>query len=86
MQIDPTTLAGAGLTIASGLGTAIAAVWKRLNNKLDQCEEKHGEAQSELVTLSNRVGRLEGAASTFQQVKEHMDALPGQVAEKLKES
>lgn len=57
--MDGTTVTA--LTAVGGvLSGAITAVYKRLTAKLDECEEKHESATTELRDMSERVGKLEG--------------------------
>ena len=86
-----TTIAG---TIATAMAGAIAALWKhtttvanrtedRLTTKLDECEQKHGAAQKEMVALSGRVGQLEGQMEGYTQARNDMKALPDEIVKRL---
>ena len=81
-------------TIATAMAGAIAALWKRtatvanrtedrLTTKLDECEKKHGAAQTAMVALSGRVGQLEGQMEGYTQARNDMKALPDEIVKRL---
>ena len=72
------------ISIAGGVGTAgvaaITTLWrstvavtqrteKRLVSKLDECEQKHEHAQTQLISLTGRVGLLEGKFQSLEETK-----------------
>ena len=57
MSGDEIALVTGGFTVISG---AIAAVWKRTSQKLDQCEETHEECEKNHAALEVRVARIDG--------------------------
>lgn len=55
----------------------------RLTTKLDECEKKHGVAQTAMVALSGRVGQLEGQMEGYTQARNDMKAMPDEIVKRL---
>lgn len=71
--MDPTEVVGMAAAIVVALSGGMIVLWKnnhetvqarikRAEEKLDECEYNHKEANMELIKLSERVGNLEGMA------------------------
>ncbi len=69
--IGSETIVGIATSIVLALVTAVAYLWRRidkkseetetrLNDKLEECEEKHQTATSKLIEISREVGELKG--------------------------
>ena len=58
-----------------------AATETRLMTKLDECEKKHEAANKEIVTLSEKVGHLEGEMEGHKQAREDLRRMGDEVAD-----
>lgn len=59
-------------------------VEERLIGKLDACEENHAIANSQLLSISTRVGKLEGKLAGYEDAREDFSALANLSADVLK--
>ena len=90
--MDTTVLIGIATSVVGGLSAAIAALYRRsekaherLNQKLDKCEEKHGAAQEQLLSLSTEVGTMRGHIAGYEKARDEMKLLPDEICKRLAE-
>jgi len=94
-SLDLTTVSSVAAAILAPIAAAFRVLWNHtvqtnikteanLTSKLAECEEKHAKAQTDMLTMSGRVGQLEGRIDGYKQAREDMAELPRAVAEHLK--
>ena len=64
-EMDGITASAISATTAAAF-TSIAAVYKRLTTKLDDCESKHAATNAELLVVSTRMANVEGRMEGFE--------------------
>lgn len=77
--------------VVGSLAAAVAVLWrsmhkqmtfteKRLNKKLQECEDRHIDRDMWAVAMSEKVGRLEGLMEGHNQAREDLQSLSDKVA------
>ena len=79
-----------GAPIVGGLAAAITVLWrsmhrqmvsteKNISKKLQECEDRHVERDMWAVSMSEKVGRVEGLMEGHEQAKEDLKSLSDKV-------
>jgi hypothetical protein len=78
--------------VGSSLAAAIGVLWRHVMNangkleiKLDECEEKHDEANGKVLELSVKVARIESGFNGYREAKDDLKKLESNVLKILNE-